>query len=140
MKLVGFFDGSCFPNPHGLAGYGFVVYQDDIRIHEGRATIGRGYGMTNNVAEAAGLCALLDYLLSEQLDESFEVLIKGDSQVVLNVVTGQKKQPKGFFVEQALKAREKFAELQKVTSVDLEWIPREMNGEADTLASVVLSD
>ena|SRR3990167_1416553 len=141
MKIRAMFDGSCWPNPHGLAGYGFVVYLNDNRIHEGRATIGNGYGMTNNVAEAAGLCAVLDYLATEAFDsEQDSVLIQGDSMVVLNVVTGKKKTPKGFFVAQALEAREKLLALQSRVSVSLEWIPREMNGEADQLSQVEIKD
>jgi ribonuclease HI len=136
MKIRGMFDGSCWPNPHGNAGYGFVVYGDDVRIHDGRATIGSGYGMTNNVAEAAGLCALLDYLISENLGWSDDVLIQGDSLVVLNVVIGRKKNPKGFFVEQALAGRAKLLQLQAQTNVRLEWIPRGLNHEADALSQV----
>lgn len=138
MKIRATFDGSCWPNPHGVAGYGFVVYQNEIRIHDGRATIGRGYGMTNNVAEAAGLCALLDYLIGEIFDESDSILIQGDSMVVLNVATGKKRAPKGFYVAQAFAAREKLLSLQERVSVSLEWIPREMNSEADLLSQVVV--
>ena len=95
--------------------------------------------MTNNVAEAAGLCALLDYLISEKFAADTEIIIQGDSMVVLNVVKGKKKQPKGFFVNQAMEARFKFLELiQRTPNVDLHWIPREMNSEADELAGVVI--
>lgn len=140
MKIRATFDGSCWPNPHGVASYGFVVYQNDVRIHDGCATIGRGYGMTNNVAEAAGLCALLDYLISEKFDRSADILIQGDSMVVLNVAIGKKKQPRGFFVKQALEARVKLLALEMFAPVRLEWIPREMNSEADELAAVVTEE
>ena len=136
LSIRGTFDGSCWPNPHGQANFGFVVFMDGARIHDGHGPVGNGYGMTNNVAEAAALCALLDYLIAEKFNRDADVLIQGDSSVVLNVAIGKRKSPKGFFVKQALEAREKLLKLKEWNMVRLAWIPREMNKEADEMSQI----
>lgn len=134
-KVRATFDGSCWPNPHGKAGYGFVVYLNGIRIHDESGTVGHGQGMTNNLAEAEGLCRLLDYLISENFPRESEIEIAGDSRIVINVAVGKRHNPQGFFASRALEARTKFRTLKvNCPRASLVWISRDENGEADELS------
>ena len=129
------FDGSCWPNPHGKAGYGFVVYRNGIRIHDESGEVGNGYGMTNNVAEAEGLCRLIDYLISEKLPPNSKINIAGDSRVVINVARGKRNNPQGYFASRAMEARAKFNTLKaSCPHATLAWISRAENSEADELS------
>ena len=140
MRVTGRFDGSCWPNPGGQAKYGFVIYKGGHRIHDGAGVVGVGAGMTNNVAEAAGLCALLEYLITTY-PANTQMLIQGDSQIVINVANGRQQKPHGFFAPMAIKARELFNRLQHQhgkDNVQLEWIPRDMNAAADAMCDRAL--
>ena len=91
MKL--FFDGACEEdpstgkrNPGGVATYGWLIKnRDDETVPRGYGSVGRGLGMTNNVAEYEGLIKGLQAAgdLGHPVTE-----IWGDSQLALNQSSG----------------------------------------------------
>ncbi len=136
MKLQCFFDGSIGPkNPGGTASYGFVINSGGVTIKTGRGVVGTGPAMSNNVAEASGLiaileCVLLDFPAARQVD------IFGDSNIVIEKM---KRHPrncgKGLYSPYIRIAKELAIKL-RASGVDLYfiWIPRVQNSHADKLA------
>ena len=130
-----FFDGSCEPvNPGGTAKWGVAIIENETIIKTLSGTIGKGEGMTNNVAEYHGLIAALEYLKEHHIDDYIEVF--GDSNMVINMTTGawgkknpHKKMP--HLIPLVTKTRELFVSFENLT---IEWIPREQNGIADFLS------
>ena len=124
-------DGLCEPqNPGGIATYGFVVLRDGEVITERCGMVGSGQGMSNNVAEYAGLCAALEYLLDRGYNQE-EIVIRSDSQLIVNQMSGQWKIRGGLYIDWILKAA-KLA--SRFGNLRYEWIPREQNSRADSLA------
>lgn len=124
-EYEGYFDGSAAPNPGEMKIGGFVRrVSDKEKVFE--YSIDLGYG-TNNEAEYLSLIELCDNL--ERLGVE-KITIYGDSQLVINQVTGQ------------WKARDPRMESFKTTALDLlksipDWtlshVRRGMNMEADSL-------
>ncbi len=56
------FDGACWPNPKGRASAGVKIGNDKTVLLEKGFYIGRGRGMSSNVAEYCGLIEALKYL------------------------------------------------------------------------------
>lgn len=124
------FDGACEPrNPGGWATYGYVIRQNGQVLTQGKGCVGHGCGMTNNVAEYAGLIAGLQQVLD--LNQAGPIEVRGDSQLVINQVSGRwacraaNLQP---FRQQALDLA------RQIGDVAWRWVPREQNTEADALS------
>ena len=138
MNCTLHFDGSCWPNPDGLARYGFHFQRDDLIVAD-HGEIGNGKGMSNNVAEfdalARGLrCAYFHTLVGDRL------LVRGDSQLVVKVMnrqwrTGADKLYFPFF-EQAMEAEKEC--YKYFSDISYEWIPREKNEICDELSKAHL--
>lgn len=134
MVLVVYFDGLCEPvNPGGVAAYGFVVYRDGERLHAGRGVAGAGYlgsEATNNVAEYTALVKALEWLVENGFAGE-ELVVRGDSQLVI-------KQLKGEYAVRSSRITPLYARVKELLrffpSVRLEWVPRELNAEADALS------
>lgn len=143
MKLVGHFDGSCEPvNPGGTARYGFTVWDERTGYkYFGNGLVGSGDGMTNNVAEASGVIALLRYVLQEYpYLLADEVFVYGDSEICINQLRGRKKEPKGAYAPYIKEAVELAAQLKQKCRVFFHHIPRERNWEADELSKKPTTD
>lgn len=108
MKVIQF-DGGAVPNP-GTRGIG-----------------------TNNEAEYSALIEGLKQALTLGWTE---ILVQGDSRLVVNQVTGSWKVKKDNL--KPLNAKSK-ALLSKFQSAKVDWIPREKNSRADAAASLGLS-
>jgi len=93
--FTSFIDGLCEPvNPGGVATYGLVVYDRNmVKVDEESKFVGKGDGMSNNVAEYSGLVALLEYLI--QNDIECNVSVKLDSKLVVEQMTGNWKVKNG---------------------------------------------
>lgn len=120
-------DGLCDPNPGGWATWGWVAYdRTGKEIAQDCDALGYGAGMTNNRAEYE---AVLNALRWAEEYEATDVLIRTDSQVVVNHLNGtwEVKQP-------ALAAlyEDAYSMLGSV-GADIEWVPREKNAVADQL-------
>lgn len=127
MHATVWFDGCCLGNP-GPMGAGAVVQAD-----RERKVLSRAFGLgTNNQAEYHGLILGLRHASGMGADT---VTVHGDSQLVLRQLDGQYavKSP-------GLKALHAEARvlLARFAKVELAWVPREQNGEADAAARAAL--
>ena len=120
-----YIDGASRGNP-GESGIGVLVIRPDGTREEIREYIGRG---TNNEAEYKALIRALVYLVAEG---GPEVKIHTDSQLVAS-------QMNGLWKVKDSKLRILRSEAKKLASslpaLEIEYIPRENNAEADSLAN-----
>ncbi len=126
--IICYADGASRGNP-GLASYGAVIYQDDVELVRLKGTLGIA---TNNFAEYSGVIAILEYL-----NEHYPlapVLIRMDSKLVVEQLSGRWKIKSPDMAELAIRARG----LIQSRDVRFEWIPREENSVADSLANLAL--
>jgi ribonuclease HI len=136
------FDGMCQPvNPGGIACYGFVIQKKNEqvnRIYEeaGIAITPFSDESSNNVAEYVGLIKLLEWL-SKNRFENFPILIQGDSQLIINQISGKYKVRS----EKLLVYYEKTKSLLKnFDNLKIEWIARDKNKYADDVANKAYID
>lgn len=142
-----YFDGSCGPkNPGGTAAYGYKLVRAGEELETGHDIIGTGPGMTNNLAEfyglATGLNAFMKRILMENQVKMPAILnVRGDSQLVINVMSRRwkAKSDKAYF--QAYEAAERTARLIRNYGIPVgfDWIPREANQHCDDLSKAHLS-
>ena len=120
----GWFDGSAHPNP-GQIGIGALLCgPDGQRVEISRRA---GHGSSSD-AEYLALTALLE--AAGQIGAT-ELTVYGDSQVIVNDVNlGSVRGAKGLATH-----RERVVELMATLgTVQLRWIPRHRNGDADRLS------
>jgi ribonuclease HI len=126
-----YFDGLCRPtNPGGVATYGYVVYQDTEKAKSGCGVVGSGPAMTNNVAEYSALKHAVEWVCRNITKD--EIVIKGDSQLVIHQMTGTWQIKSGTSKKFVPEIRS-LLEGRKTRFV---WIPREQNAEADLLSNI----
>lgn len=127
------FDGGCGPrNPGGIASWGFIAKRDGEVLESRGGVHGFGEGMTNNLAEYAGLVNALTWLLNAGRAGD-EITVYGDSLLVIEQMSGNMKASKsGRYYPLYLMA---LGLVKRFSRLTLDWIPREMNVEADWLAS-----
>jgi ribonuclease HI len=124
-----YFDGLCQPyNPGGTAWYSFIVKKEDNTIH-------REYGLaarnsTNNVAEYMAIIKALEWLHDNNY-ENENIVIKGDSLLVINQVERNFKVRATNIIPLYHKV---MSLISKFNHLQVEWIPREQNYEADKLS------
>jgi ribonuclease HI len=125
------FDGACMPrNPGGVAAYGYQVLRDGRVVHEGHGLAAPpGPGATNNVAEFTGLLEGLRWL---KANGARDVLVRGDSDLVVETMSGKK----SLRAPHLLPLRDEARRLLAQIDGRLEWVPRERNAEADRLSRV----
>lgn len=130
-----YFDGLCQPvNPGGIACYAFVVKSNGKTLHSDYGVAGEPFSpdSTNNVAEYTALAKALEWLVANNLT-SDKVVINSDSQLVVNQLQGNYK-VKGKRIiplyKQVLLLKKKFSD------VEIRWVPREQNREADRLTNI----
>jgi probable phosphoglycerate mutase len=88
--------------------------------------------MSNNVAEYAGVLHVLKYLSSRPPGR---VMIRGDSKLVINQLSGKWRVRKGLYLSTAIETRELLAYLRGLGwQISFCWIPREQNRECDRLS------
>ena len=127
-----YFDGLCQPiNPGGISCYAFIVKSDGRIIHSDYGVAAKPFSeeSTNNVAEYTALAKALQWLLANNFN-SKKVEIKSDSQLVVNQLTGDYKVKARRILplfKQVLFLKTKFQDIQ------IKWIPRDKNREADSL-------
>jgi len=129
-KVTCYFDGGCEPiNPGGQATYGAVVRDETgAKLFEESGYIGEGPQMSNNVAEYEGVIAVMKFLIANNLREG---IIYGDSMLVVKQLNRKWKAKGGLY----LKHYKHAARLrQQLPKIEIVWIPRAQNAEADYLA------
>ena len=90
--------------------------------------------VSNNLAEYSGLEAILNYLIEHDLTKS-QIIVFGDSQLVINQMIGAWRIRQGFYVDVAYRCREL---LRSFPKLELHWIPRGENFLADELSKAEL--
>lgn len=127
------FDGCCEPiNPGGNGGFGVIIKQDGKVLDQISGFCGKGDGMTNNVAEYSGAIAGMNWLLNAGLEQE-EVLIRGDSQMVVQQMSLKWKIKRGAYQEKAMEA---MTLRRRFTNLKFDWIPREQNLDCDCLSKI----
>jgi ribonuclease HI len=148
QKIEVYFDGLCQPyNPGGIACYAFVIkkygYNNDDETCVGQ-TIYNQYGLaaepftndaSNNVAEYMGIIKALErlLLLLPQLNgENSKIIVRGDSKLVVYQIKGKYKVKASRIVplHQTVMSL-----ISKFKVLNIEWIPREQNRDADMLSN-----
>jgi len=126
-----FFDGCSKGNP-GLAGAGAVIYTNSEEVWSGSSFVGKH--ATNNEAEYAGLILGLEKALDMNIKTLF---VEGDSQLVINQMTGKYKCNSPNLIplfKSAKKLEENFE------NIKYEHILRNFNHRADELANIAIND
>ena len=128
-------DGGSRGNP-GVAGYGALVRDGDTGalLAERAEPLGKA---SNNVAEYRGLIAGLEAALA--IDPGAHVLARMDSKLVVEQMSGRWKIKHEDMRRLALQARDVAAQIMAAGgAVRYEWIPREINKDADALSNVAM--
>lgn len=123
------FDGCSKGNP-GLSGAGAVMYNNNIEVWSGTSFVGAS--ATNNQAEYTGLIIGLQYAVENHIQD---ILIQGDSQLVINQMTGKYKcnADKLIPLYKTAKTLE-----TKIGNVQYQHILRNFNSRADHLSNVAV--
>ena len=127
-------DGSCTPNPDGIATWASIVRSGEKELWRANGIAGKGKGMTNNVAEYVALIHTLDWLSSNGYRDS-EILIKSDSEMLVEQMNGTRKVRKGLYYPYYIQAKDK---VQNFNYIKFIHIDREANRDADKLAERAL--
>lgn len=126
MKAVLNFDGESSPRKKDRAHANFYIVLENNSIETGTKELAPD--STNNYAEYFGLI----YGLERALELGVTVIsIRGDSQLIVNQVTGRYRVKKD-----TLQVLHKMVHelLSRFESWSIEWIPREENTDADGLS------
>lgn len=149
-KFIGFFDGACEPtNPNGSMGLGAILYEAPYcKISTANVELGQDHSVlfrygkcihrgehgfdstSNNVAEYLSALRLIKFLAEEGMQNE-NVLLCGDSQLVIKQMNGEWGMNGGIYIKYALMLKEN---IKSFTNLDFMWIPRELNSIADVLS------
>jgi ribonuclease HI len=123
------FDGCSKGNP-GLSGAGAVIYNNNIEVWGGYSFVDTS--ATNNQAEYTGLIIGLKYAVENQIQD---LLVQGDSQLVINQMTGKYKcnADKLVCLHKTAKVLEK-----QIKNVQYAHVLRKFNARADELSNMAV--
>ncbi|WP_250451078.1 ribonuclease HI family protein [Caballeronia sp. ATUFL_M2_KS44] len=125
---IGWFDGSALPNP-GRLGVGGVLKGPQGKSIEISAAAGIG---DSSAAEYLALIALLESALREG---AAQLVIYGDSRVVIDDIAAPENAGIRSLAHHAARVR---ALIAQIGDVRLQWIPRARNADADRLSRQAL--
>ena len=129
-------DGCCLPtNTEGTACLGYVIKKNGMVVAQGSHIVGEGRGMTSNVAEYHALIRALEEIQQRELKND-TILIRSDSNLLVNQMNGNWRVKAPLIKPLYWKAKR----LADGLKLRLEWIPRELNEEADELSRVAYKD
>lgn len=131
-KIICYFDGACSPNnPGGYMGWGAIIqFPNECKhIFDGER---KSESNSNNVAEYLAFITVMQHL--ERI-EGREIVIYGDSNLVIQQMKGNWKINQGLYKMFAVSAKRYYNKLIKKNKVIMQWIPRELNEEADKLSN-----
>jgi ribonuclease HI len=130
MELTIYTDGASRNNP-GEAGAGVCILQDGKPVER----IARYLGMTtNNIAEYSAAIIGLEYAVKLG---ACKVKLRADSELLVKQVNGLYKVKNEGLKPLYARVKELIA---KIASVEVEYIPRERNKEADALANKAIDE
>jgi ribonuclease HI len=125
-----YFDGASRGNP-GPSAVGYVLVTGDGIVAEGGERIGRA---TNNRAEYEALVRALEVAADFGFEE---VVVRGDSELIVRQVRGEWNTNDPDLRERRVRVRELLKEFREWS---IEHVPREINDRADELANEALDD
>lgn len=126
------FDGGAQPNPGNCAG-AFVLYKNDELVSSGGKYVEYG---TNNQGEYTGLIIGLEKC-SEMIDKGDQLIIEGDSMLIIKQISGEWKVKNEKLFELYLVAKN-FLTLIKCVPT-FKHVLRKYNKEADFLSNLVIN-
>ena len=128
-KYVLYFDGCSKGNP-GVGGAGAVLYKDGLEVWGSSQKVGDK--VTNNVAEYKGLIMGLHEVFTREIKN---IVVRGDSQLVIKQMKGEYKVRSSTLVEyhQQAKLLEKYFD-----RIVFEHVYRDKNKRADELSNMAL--
>lgn len=129
-KLTIYSDGASRSNP-GEAGAGVYIMEDGKPRHRIARYLGR---TTNNIAEYTAAILGLEYAVKAG---AVAVTLLADSELLVKQVNGQYKVKNEGLKPLHRKVKELIA---KLGSVEVQYIPRAMNQEADALANKAIDE
>ncbi|HML03013.1 MAG TPA: ribonuclease HI [Candidatus Bathyarchaeia archaeon] len=122
-------DGLCEPiNPGGTACIGYIIKREGKVLAKTSEVVGRGEGMTNNVAEYTALVRALEKIIQLGLAEQ-EILVRSDSRLVVNQMKGNWEVKAPLILPLYRKAKM----IATAMNIKFNWICREENTDADSL-------
>ena len=128
MSYVLYFDGCAKGNP-GFAGAGAVMYKDDKEIWSKSEYLEK---QTNNYAEYCGLIMGLQCAVEKEIKD---LIVKGDSMLVIKQMTGAYKVKSPNLIElynEAMRLKVQF------DTIHFQHVYREDNKRADELANELI--
>lgn len=132
-NIVCYFDGCCEPcNPGGTIGVGAIVNIDGQKALEHSESFPASKSNTNNIAEYLAFAKVLSFLIKNNLQNE-SVVIRGDSQMVVNQMSGKWRIKEGGYVTTAKRCEKALIEYFPIKP-KIEWIPRDQNDECDRLS------
>lgn len=130
--VTAFFDGACAPNnPGGALGFGCIINEDGKRIMEYAGFVDFNNANSSNVAEYIAFENIIDWLLENGYNDD-EIIISGDSKMVVMQMNKRWGIRDGYYVLTAWRCKEKIKEF---SNLRVRWIPRDLNQEADALSN-----
>jgi ribonuclease HI len=127
--IEAWFDGVCEPrNPGGHAAWGVLIKVDGQTVYEASGYVGVGDAMSNNVAEYAGVTALL----TELAKYSGVAIIRGDSKLVIMQLQNKWRVNGGRYWPYYLTAAQLWR--KEKNRCRIQWIPRDDNDICDVLS------
>lgn len=142
MRLTLHFDGSCWPNPGGLAKFGWTLNHPNLggTNFKGNGFAGDGPLMSNNFAELFAMAEGLEY--ASHIARPGDVIeVLGDSEIAVYLMSGKYKANKDKLYWPAYdrcKRGEQWFFGHDI-HVEYKWIPREKNQECDDLSKLPAS-
>ena len=130
MELTIYTDGASRNNP-GEAGAGVFILQDGCPVEKLARYLGK---TTNNIAEYTAAIMGLEYALKQGASR---VGLFADSELLVKQLNGKYKVKNEGLKPLYGKAKELIA---KIGSVEVQYIPREKNKEADALANKAIDE
>lgn len=136
--LIARFDGGCDPNPKGYTACACFITREGFEVYRKSKYLGKGDGMSCNVAEFEGLKMILKWYLDSGTMEPMTVV--GDSQVVIWRMLGKYRKPViGMCAAISTECLELRSRLP-VGRVNFEWQRREHNDECDAMADLEIEE
>jgi ribonuclease HI len=130
-KYECYFDGACEPyNPGGSLGGGIYIKAGDKEFFDS-FYLPSDPENTNNIAEYMAFIRVVELLKDA---DDCKIDIYGDSNLVVCQMNRRWKIKDGAYKPYALRALMKISQLRQRNTINLKWIPRELNEIADTLS------
>jgi ribonuclease HI len=135
------FDGSCWPNPGGVAAWGFTIDKDGTEISAVPGLVELDGQSSNNVAEFYALYMAYKALqkLSPEIGAGDTIEVRGDSQIVINIMQRKWRPNAEKLYWEAYRLAMLFHEMLQYKGVQIhyDWIPREENTRCDDLSKEI---